>query len=436
MAELEHSDAPLRLAELATVEYFADDHASARRTIEMARDLADRTGNRIALAPLAAIEVALDLWEGWSPAELVARFDHTVDQLAAHPRTAPFVALITAEFGIALVRSGQTPFARDYLRRAEEALGASLFAHTASFRARRLRGLLSRAEGREDEGRAELEALRRDAADEGRRGLVAVIDADLVDRPAGPARSPVTVIVHALAPELSVSLRGERVPPPTGFAAKLLALLIASDGVLTVDAAIEGLWPDADPDIGRNRLHGVLLRLRRGLGLPAGGPITCTEGLVRFGRSADVEIDSWEFERAAAAAVAESSARAGAVERYTDDVLASQFAYDDTVASYRRSLRRQFLRLATSVLDDPPDGADAEDLAALARRAWRLAPEDESLCRAAVRTLARLGHRAEARELIEGTVRALDEVGLDGVEFRNGALADLAAATRLRVVNG
>jgi hypothetical protein len=117
-------------------------------------------------------------------------------------------------------------------------------------------------------------------------------------------------------------------------------------------------------------------------------------------------------------------------------VLASQFAYDDTVGIYRRSLRRQFLRLATSLLDDPPADAVADDLAALARRAWRLAPEDESLCRAAVRTLARLGHRAEARELIEGTVRALNEVGLDGIEFRDGALADLAAATRLRVVNG
>ena len=49
MAELEHSDAALRLAELATIEYLDGDHHAARRTIEMARDLAERTGNRIAL---------------------------------------------------------------------------------------------------------------------------------------------------------------------------------------------------------------------------------------------------------------------------------------------------------------------------------------------------------------------------------------------------
>jgi DNA-binding SARP family transcriptional activator len=430
MAELEHGNAAMRLAELATVEYLNGDHRAARRTIELARDRAERTGNRISLAPLAAIEVGLDVWERAFAPEHGDRFDQTADELEAHPRLAPVAALITAEFGIALARNGRPDVARRYLDRAEASLGATLFSHTTSFRCRRLRGLVLLAEGAAGDGRAVLEALRRDAADEGRTALVDLIDADLADGDvahAGPSPAAAPVVVHVLAPELSVSVNGDPVPAPRGYPAKLLALLVASAGVLTVDAAIEGLWPEADPTIGRNRLHGVLLRLRRGLGLPVGGPISCTDGLVRLERSPLLEVDSWEFERAVTRAEAAPEARIHAALGYRGDVLSGQFAYDDTVTSYRRSLRRQFLRLAMSVLDHPPVDGDEQQLASLARRAWSLAPEDDTVCRAVVGALGRLGHRAEACELVAGTARALDELGLDGEEFHRAALASLPA---------
>jgi DNA-binding SARP family transcriptional activator len=229
------------------------------------------------------------------------------------------------------------------------------------------------------------------------------------------------VTAHVLAPELSVTVAGEGVPAPRGYPAKLLALLIASNGLLTVDAAIEGLWPGADPDVGRNRLHGVLLRLRRGLGLPADGPISCAAGMVRLERSHRLEVDSWEFETLVARTGTRPDLRAAAVAAYGSDFLSVQFAYDDTVAAYRRRLRRTFLDLATALLADPPDGADAGALAGLARRAWRTAPDDEGVCLAAVRALSRLGYRAEARELVDVTARALRERGLDGDGFRRHA---------------
>jgi DNA-binding SARP family transcriptional activator len=231
--------------------------------------------------------------------------------------------------------------------------------------------------------------------------------------------------VHVLSPELSVSVDGERVPAPRGFPAKLLALLIAADGSLTVDAAIEGLWPGADPDVGRNRLHGVLLRLRRGLGLPAGVPISCTDDVVRLAATPHVEIDSWEFAQRAALAGTRKEMAATAVIAYTGDVLAVQYAYDDTIEAYRRSLRRTFLGLAATVLADPAPGIEPCDLAAVARRAALLAPEDDTLCLAAAATLRRLGHHAEARQLVEDTARVLDDLGLDSDELRR--LAGLPA---------
>ena len=430
LAELDHSDGAVRLAELATVEFFAGRYPEARGTTEMARDCAARTGNRIALAPLAAIEVAMDVLESGPSPEHADRFDDIAAELEAHPRLAPFTSLITAEFGIVLVRQGRADLARRCLQRAEQALGATFLAHTATFRCRRLRGLILHEEGSADECRAVLEDLRRDAVAEGRIALVELIDSDLSGRPRRPrgdlprsGRSPVTV--HVMAPELAVTMDGEPLPTPRGFPAKLLALLVASNGSMTVEAAIESLWPGADPTVGRNRLHGVILRLRRGLGFSADGPITCVEGVVRVDRSPVVQIDSWEFERLAARADDRPEARAQAVAAYRGEVLSVQFAYDDTVSAYRGSLRRTFLRLATAVLVDPSHNLEAEALAALARRTWHAAPDDDGVCVAVARTLASLGDKAEARDLIDRTARALIEVGLDGDAFRSQARREI-----------
>ena len=92
-----------------------------------------------------------------------------------------------------------------------------------------------------------------------------------------------------------------------------------------------------------NRLHGVLLRLRRGLGLPAGGPITCIDDMIRLQATPWFDIDSWDFARHAALAMKQRGDAAAAVERYTGDVLSVQFAYDDTIEMYRRDLRRLYL---------------------------------------------------------------------------------------------
>jgi DNA-binding SARP family transcriptional activator len=233
------------------------------------------------------------------------------------------------------------------------------------------------------------------------------------------------VRIETFGTHLTATVDGVPVPSLRGYPAKLLALLVASDGILTIDAAIAGLWPDADLDVGRNRLHGILLRLRRSLGLPVAGPITCADGLVRLDRGGAVQVDAWEFERAADRT--ESAERVQALAAYGEGLLSHQFGYDDTIEAYRRALRATFVRLATGVLAEPPVGIAPEALADLARRAWRHAPDDQVLCLHAVRALAGNGLAAEARELVSGTVQALTDLGIDPRDLTRRAAQLLAA---------
>jgi DNA-binding SARP family transcriptional activator len=259
--------------------------------------------------------------------------------------------------------------------------------------------------------------------------LVELHDADLAGPPpgraatgptdAGPPREQRPVRVETFGTHLTATVDGAPVPTLRGYPAKLLALLVASGGILTVDAAIAGLWPDADLDVGRNRLHGILLRLRRSLGLPVAGPITCADGIVRLDRGGAVQVDAWEFERAAAR-TGDGQALA-TLEAYREGLLTHQFGYDDTIEAYRRALRATFLRLATRLLGDPPTGTAPEALTDLARRAWRNAPDDQVLCLHALRALVGNGLLAEARELVSGTVQALTDLGIDPRDLARSA---------------
>jgi DNA-binding SARP family transcriptional activator len=423
LQERGHGDAAVRLAELAVLEYSAGELAAASRTVEIGLEWTDLTGYEIARPPLHAVAAAVDVVRGGpSPARL-ARLDDVLVEMAAHPRLAHYVPAYAAEFGILLAGRGDVDAAKRYLVQAEEPAPA-LVGHLWTLRSRRLRGLLDLTGDRAAEGRATLEALREEAAAQGRVALVELLDADLVQAPQRPtsaatAQASPLVTVRVLGTQLSATVEGAPVTGLRGYPAKLLALLVASGGVLTVDAAIEGLWPDADLATGRNRLHGILLRLRRTLGLPAGGPITCADDLVRLDRDGPLVVDSWELERPDAATGRPAAWQA--VERYGDGVLTHQFAYDDTVEAYRRSTRAAFLRTASDLLADPATAPDPGAAVALARQVGKLAPDDESLCLLAVDVLVRAGHAAEAAALARSTERALAGLGIDPADFAAAA---------------
>jgi hypothetical protein len=379
MQELHQFDAGLRLAELAVLEHFAGEAALARHTVEVAEACADESGHTITDTPLAAIAAVLDITEHGLDDERAARFDAACDDLADHPRLRRFVAPFGAELAVQLVWQGDLVAAERYLERAEDHLVDSLFAHAAELSCRRARALL-RTAGGDPTGLGLVDELRASAEAEGRSALVEQLDADRARLALAPsplsaagvasaptAPGPVDVAVRVLGPVLGITIAGEPAPAPRGYPAKLLALLIAADGIMTVDAAIEGLWPGADPDLGRNRLYGVLLRLRRGLGLPVDGPVTCIDGLVRLEAGDGFTVDAWAFEHA----VRHRADPLAVALLYTGDVLSEQFAYDDAVEAYRAHLRRRFLDVARVALRGGPGAAagGVEDDPNAARRA-------------------------------------------------------------------
>jgi DNA-binding SARP family transcriptional activator len=298
----------------------------------------------------------------------------------------------------------------------------------ADLRCQRLRGLLELAGDQPGAGAVMLASLQASAAEEGRMPLVHLIDRDLA--PVGPAPAPdqgpaaVPVAIRVLGPELVVTVAGESIPTLRGFPAKLLAVLVTRRGTMTVDAAIEALWPEADPDAGRNRLHGILLRLRRSLGLAADGPITCADGQIRVD-PVGISVDSWEFEQAADPDAIRAGGAWPAIQRYPADVLMAQFAYEGPIDEYRRELRATFFRLASIVLADHRSWTDAEAVAALARRATRLAPDDEHLALLSAQALLDLSRPRQARAVVDATTRALVDLGIDVRPFARAADAVL-----------
>lgn len=232
-----------------------------------------------------------------------------------------------------------------------------------------------------------------------------------------------TVSIRVFGPEITVSSGNTPRAVPRGFAARLLALLVAADGVLGLERAIDELWPDADPDSGRNRLYIVVHRLRRSLGIDADGPLKCEDGLLRLERDSGVTVDAWEF------AAAASAGRLGdAVDLYAGEFCSRQFAYEDFAIEARRELHGRFLTAARRMLEDHVAAARTAEATTLARRLWEADPEDETGCLAAITALAGAGHRGEALRILEDTATRLRDLGLPADDLVSHGRRVLAAA--------
>lgn len=334
-----HSDAALRLSELAMLEFFAGRFDRARSTIELAREASAESGSDVAAIPLAGLECGLDVIDDPESNELIDAFEHAIFALLDHDYLAGFHQLFAAEFGLLQLRLGNRATAARFSAIAEQS-PTSPMSGSFSLRRRRLQALVFLDTDRE-RGRAALTELRDLAQRLHRSVLVELIDCDLddvVDTPRPDDIGDDALHIIALAPALCVMRGGHELPAPRGFSARLLALLIASSGVVALDVALEELWPDSDPQVSRNRLHGVLLRLRRALGFGPDGPLTCRDDLIRLAAGPSLSCDVWTLESDIA-----SNAPVGRV----DDVLSEQFRYDDRISRYREHIRRIVERSAS-----------------------------------------------------------------------------------------
>lgn len=338
-----HSDAPLRLAELAILEFFTGLRDRCRSTIEMAREAADATGNDLALLPLNAIELVLDILDEPSCPDRVDDFERAIFAMLDHDFLAVFHQIFASEFGLIQLELGNVSTAErfnDIAARSPTTFMSASF----SLRQKRLDALLRRQVD-DAQGRHDLGELRTLAARLERQVLVDLIDRDLGDASpdsdtGGDPSDDDALEIIALAPLLTIKRGGQDLPTPTGYTARLLALLIASSGTVAIEVALEALWPDSDPKVSRNRLHGVLLRLRRALGCGPDGPITCRDELLKLAAGPQLTCDAWELEAAITA---------GRSVDPQPDLLSEQFRYDDRVSEYREYLGGLVARATTEI---------------------------------------------------------------------------------------
>ncbi|MGH9300820.1 MAG: tetratricopeptide repeat protein, partial [Acidimicrobiales bacterium] len=203
--------------------------------------------------------------------------------------------------------------------------------------------------------------------------------------------------------------------PPKLF--KVVALL----GPLQVDEAVELLWPDAPPGMGRRRLHNVISRLNA----------TCGAVIVRqgesLGLSSEVEVDARNFEQLAKAALV--GGRGGrpqadvcrqALSLYHGELLPSD-RYEDWTAWPRVRLAGLHLELLDALAVAAGNAGRLDEAVEWLEQAIQAEPLDDDRYRRAARLMVQQGWHNRARSLALRARRISEELGVP----LSGELVDL-----------
>jgi predicted ATPase/DNA-binding SARP family transcriptional activator len=208
----------------------------------------------------------------------------------------------------------------------------------------------------------------------------------------------------------AVVVDGDRVDGPWRLrkAKTLVKLLaVAPEHRIHRDVVIDQLWPDADPDSGANNLHQALHAARRVLG---NDRIVLRDEMVVLGPGGDVAVDVDVFLAAAAAVDGTPSSLAGALTRWTGDLLPEDL-YEDWATPPREQLANRraglVVKLAAALLEQGETGEAAVALEPLAVER----PDDEEVHRAWLQALFAGGRRSDAAQAFDRLCQALEEYG-------------------------
>ena len=244
-----------------------------------------------------------------------------------------------------------------------------------------------------------------------------------VDR--GPARGPLDALAQACGPSGPARPGGERawalVQALGGFkvlrdgkvlhlppqVARLVKVVVVGGGQVHVEQAVESLWPEVAPALGKRRLRNVLSKLSS-----ATGPLVVREATtLRLGKG--VEVDALRFESAARQALEAMSrgkgdgiAKALAAHRLYSGELLPEDRYEDFAIVARERLSWLHLRLLDAAAAAAGDAHDEVTAEHCLRAALEIDPTDEDRYVALARHLLSRGRRAAAGQVLE-TARAL-----------------------------
>jgi DNA-binding SARP family transcriptional activator/ATP/maltotriose-dependent transcriptional regulator MalT len=224
--------------------------------------------------------------------------------------------------------------------------------------------------------------------------------------------SALPVLVAVLG-RFELTRGGRPVPLGPGQAAQLLKLIAVRAGRVHADEAIETLWPETEPEAGRNRLRTVLNRLRT-----SAGAIVERQGdhlvlapdarvdLALFGADARRALALGSAEPMRATALARS-----ALARYRGDVLP-----DDLYEQWAEDARYDARRTAVDLLDLSAQAAaeigDLDGVRAAVERTITLAPYDEGRYLGVVSVLMDQGRPGAALSVLRLARRTLAVLGV------------------------
>lgn len=245
-------------------------------------------------------------------------------------------------------------------------------------------------------------------AEEGDPDRLARLEPHLLQLIEGSPDDPQPASVTMLG-GFAVTRAGEDATPPPGLPSTLVKVL-ALRGRLTVDQAVDLLWPDADLATGRSRLRNLLNRVRSA----SGDLVVRTDAGLTL--AADVRIDAAGFEEAAdealRAAGAERVSRVrGALERWSGELLPDD-RYADWADVPRERVRRRYLDLLDVLTEDALARGDLAEAVQLLDAAIAHDPLEEiRYVRLADAYLRQRRSRSAADIVARGQV-ALEQVGL------------------------
>jgi DNA-binding SARP family transcriptional activator len=179
------------------------------------------------------------------------------------------------------------------------------------------------------------------------------------------------------------------------------------------ERAIEALWPESDPDAGRNRLRTVLGRLRE----DAPNVIHRDGELLRIGP--EVHVDLERFRQEARQALAASSGdpdaalalARSAIARYRGDLLPHDL-YEDWADAPREEARRTMLELLDLCAAAAARRGDLDEARRMVERTIELAPhEDDRYLRVAT-ILREQGRNGAALSVLRRARSTLDAIGV------------------------
>jgi DNA-binding SARP family transcriptional activator/ATP/maltotriose-dependent transcriptional regulator MalT len=233
-------------------------------------------------------------------------------------------------------------------------------------------------------------------------------------RPTDPSASA----AHEVAAHATVTVFGgfsvrrgaDDVTPPEGFPSMLVKLVALRSGV-TVDAAIDAMWPDADLDTGRARLRNTLNRLRA----RSGDLIERRGDLLVLGSG--VVTDLQAFDAAAAEALGAEPGVRAALARHALSLhggpLLPADVYVDWTASIRERVQRRYLALVDEVAASAEAAGALDEAARLLDLGLDADPLDEQRWIRLGRLLRRQGRLGAARQLVERATAVLDDLGIE-----------------------